>query len=170
MNIEQTLKYYYGITSLYHFTDRSNLKTIEAFGIQSLKNIFQQNIKVSRFGADDFSHALDRTYGLDAFVHLSFIKDHPMYHVAKSRGSIVDPVWLELDISVLFERSTFVSDKVANGRGAKICKVENIFNNIDFDTMLNGETFHERKEARKSEIIVKDSILTSKIIGVHNGY
>ncbi len=168
MNIENILRQY-GITSLYHFTDRSNLTTIEAYGLQSLDNIFQKNIAVSRFGADSLSHDLDRSFGLHRFVHLSFIKDHPMYHVAKSRGSIVDPVWLEIDISVLFAETTCVSDKVANGNSANFFNVNDISTAIDFDAMMYATDFNTKKEARKAEILVSNEIEISKIIGVHNG-
>ncbi len=86
MGIRETLEYY-GITSIYHFTDKANLKMIEKFDIQSLKNIHMFNIPVEHFGADETSHIIDKNRGLDEYVHLSFIKDHPMYHVAKKRGS-----------------------------------------------------------------------------------
>lgn len=39
MSIKETLENY-GITSIYHFTDKANLETIEEYGLQSLKNIF----------------------------------------------------------------------------------------------------------------------------------
>ena len=168
MNIENILRQH-GITSLYHFTDRSNLATIELYGLQSLENIIQKHIAVSHFGADSLSHDLDRNFGLHHFVHLSFIQDHPMYHVAKSRGSIVDPVWLEIDISVLFANTTCVSDKVANRNGAKFFNVHNMDMAIDFDAMCYGQDFNMRKEARKAEILVFNEIETSKIIGVYNG-
>ena len=39
MTIQETLSKY-EIHSIYHFTDKSNLKSIEEHSIQSLKNIF----------------------------------------------------------------------------------------------------------------------------------
>ena len=76
----------YGITSVYHFTDKANLESIKTYGIQSLQNIIQNDIDVQRFGADSLSHTLDAYKGLDRYVHLSFIKDHPMYHIAKKEA------------------------------------------------------------------------------------
>ena len=168
MSIQETLEQY-GITSLYHFTDRSNLKSIKKYGLQSLENIAQNNISVSRFGANRLSHSLDRVMGLDKFVHLSFIKDHPMYHVAKYRGSIVDPVWLEIDISVLFKKKTLICDTLANGYNANIFDVNRISDFINLDAMVYSREFNIRKEARKAEILVSNKIKIDKIIGVHSG-
>jgi hypothetical protein len=168
MNIQKILRKY-GITSLYHFTDRSNLQSIKKYGLQSLENIAQNNISVSHFGANRLSHSLDRVMGLDKFVHLSFIQDHPMYHIAKSRGGIVDPVWLEIDISVLFKKKTRICDSVANGYDANIFNVHGITDFINLDAMVYSRDFNIRKEARKAEILVSNKITIDKIIGVHNG-
>ena len=77
MGIRETLESY-GITSVYHFTDKANLRTIEQYGLQSLKNILSLNIPVKHFGAEELSHNLDQRKGLDHFVHLSFINDATM--------------------------------------------------------------------------------------------
>lgn len=94
MAIEEILKSLesYGITSIYHFTDKENLPIIEKYGLQSLKNIISYNIPVKRFGANELSHSLDKIKGLDKYVHLSFIKDHPMFFIAKNRGSLINPI------------------------------------------------------------------------------
>jgi hypothetical protein len=170
-NFEKIRKYLKkrGITSVWHFTDRSNLTSILKYGILSLKKIKQKNIMLEHTGADTLSHSLDKYKGLDQYIHLSFIKDHPMYHIAKSRQSIIDPVWLEIDISVLFEKNTLFCDKVANDSTAKLFKIDKIKKKIDFDTMLFSLIFDEYKEARKAEILVLDHISSDKILGVYNG-
>lgn len=168
MGIRETLEYY-GITSIYHFTDKANLKMIEKFDIQSLKNIHMFNIPVEHFGANETSHIIDKNRGLDEYVHLSFIKDHPMYHVAKKRGSIINPVWIEIDISVLYKQDTLFCNEVANAYGARTFTLDNVLKNIDFNTMLFEKDFGIRKEARKAEIMVFDSISTYLIKGFTDG-
>jgi len=168
MNIRETLSSF-GITSIYHFTDKSNLKSIEKYGIQSLFNIESKNINVSSYGANSLSHELDRKSGLDKFVHLSFLKDHPMYYSAKKRGAITTPIWLELDISILFEDDTLYCDKVANQTNSNIFKIENILDFIDFDKMINEKDFCKRVEVRKAEIMAYSSINLDKIKGVSYG-
>ena len=164
----------YGITSIYHFTDKANLETIEKYGSQSLKNICNLNIDVKHFGAEELSHMLDERRGLDKYVHLSFIKDHPMYHVSKSRGNLINPIWIELDSSILYENTTLFCDKVANQNGAKIFDINSILENINFEILtdnktLSGEDWKIRKEIRKAEIMALDSISTNKIKGITYG-
>lgn len=173
MTIKQILESY-GITSVYHFTDKANLQTIEKFGLQSLRNILIQNIPVKHFGAEELSHRLDQRRGLDQYVHLAFLKDHPMYHVAKQRGNLIEPVWIELDSSILYDESTLFCDKVANQNGANIFRLENILDSIDLkaltnDGYLNSEEWKARKELRKAEIMALDFIDTNKIRGITYG-
>lgn len=173
MNIKRTLENY-GITSIYHFTDEANLKTIGKFGLQSLKNILNRNIPVKHFGAEELSHILDERSGLDKYIHLSFIKDHPMYHVAKTRGNLINPVWIELDSSILYEDTTLFCDKVANQNGAEIFDIDEILEKINFEILtdnrfLSGEEWKIRKEIRKAEIMALDSISTNKIKGITYG-
>ena len=157
-----------GIESLWHFTDRSNLESIEKYGLQSLFNIGKKEIPVERFGADTLSHSLDRSKKLDRFVHLAFVDDHPMYHMALSRENIVDPVWIEIDLSVIFEENILFSSMVANTTGAPIFKLEEVQKRINFDKMFNKD-FETMKNARKAEILVHSSITPDKIIKVYDG-
>lgn len=166
---QQTQFSNYGLTSAWHFTDASNRSSIEKYGIQSLYNIIALDISVSRYGANDLSHELDRKRGLDKYVHLSFIKDHPMYHIAKKRGTIVTPMWIEIDISVLLETMTRFCDRVANAKQPNIFSLSSVFKYIDFETMLHSSNFYEMKEARKAEIMAYGSINTNLIKGFHYG-
>lgn len=168
MDIKKTLANL-GITSVYHFTDRANLDTIEKYGIQSLKNIMEKSIPVKHFGAEELSHTLDQRKGLDNYVHLSFIKDHPMYHISKRRGNLKDPVWIELDTTILYEKSTLFCDQVANASAASLFEIDEVLQKIDFDKLLFEQDFNTRKEARKAEILVHRSIPTKYIKGVTNG-
>lgn len=168
MDIKETLENY-GITSIYHFTDKANLNMIEKFGIQSLKNILSLDIPVKHFGAEELSHNLDKRKGLDKYVHLSFVKDHPMYHVAKRRGNIIDPIWIELDSSILFKEDTRFCNEVANKNGAHIFKIYDVLKFIDFNTLLLPSHSYERKEARKAEIMAYDKISTNLIKGITYG-
>lgn len=173
MSIKETLENY-GITSIYHFTDKANLETIEEYGLQSLKNILIQSIPVKHFGAEELSHMLDERRGLDKYVHLSFIQYHPMYSVAKARGTLITTVWIELDCSILYDDTTYFCDTVANQNGANIFKIDSILENINFEILTNNrhlssEEWKVRKEIRKAEIMAFDSISLNKIKGITYG-
>lgn len=159
-----------GIKSVWHFTDLDNLDSILSYGLLSLKTLKTMNIK-SRFGASESSHILDEYLGLDRFVHLAFVKDHPMYHVAKKRGSLRNPIWLELDVNVVNFTNVKISDRIASASDAKIYNAEeigDIGSLIDFEGM-SSNCFDRRKEARKAEIMVPNIIQVKFIKDIYYG-
>jgi hypothetical protein len=159
----------YGIKSIWHFTDESNLESISRYGLLSLNDIKRQQIKVSRYGATHSSHLQDIRKGLDKFVHLAFVKDHPMYHIAKRDGRIINPVWVEIDLSAISDRNTIFSNMLANTHNAKIFNGSMLEKMIDFKTILYEDDFNIRKEARKAEIMVANQISIDKIKGFSYG-
>ncbi|MGN0029398.1 MAG: DUF4433 domain-containing protein [Marinilabiliaceae bacterium] len=103
---------HYGITRLYHFTDRSNIAGIaRSGGLLSWRRICQQGVNVPRPGGSDTSHSLDMSLGLDDYVRLSFVQGHPMMYVAvKNDHRIDDPVVLEISTDVLLDERVLFSD------------------------------------------------------------
>ncbi len=103
-----------GITKLYHFTDRRNLKSIvEHGGLVSWGDACDRDMSIAAPGGSDTSHSLDRRMGLEYYVRLSFIPDHPMMHVAMNDGRIDDPVILEIDPQVAYLGGSKFSDRNA---------------------------------------------------------
>lgn len=174
MSIKKTLNYY-GITSIWHFTDLSNLESIEKNGVLSLRNIIKNKINVSCYGADDLSHNLDKRYGLDKYVHLSFIKEHPMQYVKTRDGDIPNPIWLEIDASVLFGSYSMFSDQVANKTSAKVYDIEDLTEYMDLDVLWGRTNWKDpqiqkrRRAAKYGEIMIKDKISIRDIVGVSHG-
>ena len=72
-----------GITKLYHFTDRANLASIKEYGgLYSWYYCQENNITIPKPGGSRTSWALDKQKGLENYVHVSFVKEHPMLYVA----------------------------------------------------------------------------------------
>lgn len=149
--IVNTLIELYGIECLWHFTDKSNISSIRQCGLLSLARLRASNIQVN-FGANDLSHKLDEHYGLDRYVHLSFVQDHPMFFVINK-----DLVWIRVSLSVLFLPDVMVSSEVANKNHARLWPASKVLEVINFDSMF-GEDFDRAKEAKKAEILVPDHI------------
>lgn len=168
MNIQKVLNSH-GIKSIWHFTDKSNLETISKHGILSLREIIKSNVTVHCYGANNLSHSLDISLGLDKFVHLSFVKDHPMYYIAKRDGRIVTPIWLEIDLSVLHVDNTIFSDEVANKNGASRFGADKLERMIDFDSLMYPKDFSTKVKVRKAEIMVANNITLDSIRGVYYG-
>ena len=166
----------HNIRCLWHFTDKSNLDLIVNFGgILSLKHITERNIKVPVFGGNEWSHDADRHKGLDHYVHLTFLDDHPMLYTAKQEERIKDPIWLFIDPSILLNSGVRYSADVSNKSGVEIVDEETAKNEIDFDVLFtfmdwrNPEIQQRRQTALKSEILIPDIIPLDKIKAWKNG-
>ncbi len=175
MNIKAILQHY-GINSIWHFTDLSNLESIKKHGVLSLRNIINSRIDVACYGANELSHNLDVSKGLDQFVHLSFIKEHPMQYVKTKSGEIPNPVWLEIDASVLFKNRSIFSKQVANKSGAKLYgNINDLAKYIDLDVLWsrtdwsNPQIQQRRKEAKYGEIMIQNKINIQDIVGIYRG-
>lgn len=166
MNLQETLNHY-GITSIWHFTDASNLASIEKYGLLSLDLLAQQKIHVPCYGGDELSHRLDRGKGLDKFVHLAIIRDHPMQYIKVKNGIIKNPIWLEIDTSVLFENESGCCNQLANASFAQCYKIENLDKVIDLKKLLDNPA--PKDPIKRAQLIVANKIDYSKIKGIHHG-
>ena len=166
MNLAETLKHF-NITSIWHFTDESNLASIKKHGLLSLALLNKQNIDVSCYGGNELSHNLDQGKGLDKYVHLSIVKDHPMQYIKKQKGEIPNPIWLEIDISVLFENKSGCCSELANAGTAKCYNIKDLDKVIDLQILLNNPRYDN--PIRKAQLIVANKIDYSKIKGVTRG-
>jgi hypothetical protein len=154
--------------SFWHFTDASNLESIKKYGLKSLWEIKRNNIKVNRFGGNELSHTLDYYKNLDLYVHLAFINDHPMYHYAKKDKRILNPVWIEIDIRILYHKECYFCPTIANKKNAQLYTFDRIKEKSMIDRMFN-EINIIRRMARKAEVLVKRSIEPYFIKGFHYG-
>ena len=66
-----------------------------------------------RKGSSKLSRKLDQNKGLGDFVRLSFTPNHPMLYVALKEARLVDPIVLEIDLSVILIPGTRFSDRNA---------------------------------------------------------
>jgi len=105
--------------------------------------------------------------GLDKFVHLSLIKEHPMQYNKVREGLIPNPVWLEIDISVLFENHSRCCNQIANATSAVCHDIQNLAEVIDMDSLINNP--YCSYEIKKAQLIVANRIDYSKIKGIHYG-
>lgn len=88
-----------GITALYHFTDRKNIKSIkEKRGLLSWDYLHKNNIKIVNQGGTNESMQLDLRYGLEDYVRLSFCQDHPMKHRLIVEGADIILLRISLDV------------------------------------------------------------------------
>jgi ssDNA thymidine ADP-ribosyltransferase, DarT len=106
------------IPALYHFTDTRNLAQIRAFGaILSVEKLKEKGVKEFYPGGNDISLEADAKAGMDKYVHLCFLPNHPMEFLAREAGRIVKSIFLDIDPAILYEPNVMFSNGVSNKTG-----------------------------------------------------
>ncbi len=167
-----------GITKLYHFTDRRNLKSIvEHGGLVSWGDACDRDMSIAAPGGSDTSHSLDRRMGLEYYVRLSFVPNHPMMHVAMNDGRIDDPVILEIDPQVAYLGGSKFSDRNAAraSAGVKVGDSLSDLRNLRFN-LFNKSYFDldsDEKPYYQAEVLVFHEVplcYIRNITSVYHGY
>lgn len=121
-------------------------------------------------GGNQWSIDADNCMGMQNYIHLCFLDEHPMEWLAKEKGRI-DPVWLEISTEVLDFSGVKYCAGVANQAGAVYLTSSQAIKNMDFDYLFNWHDFNvienrdRHNEAKKYEILVPGSIPINYIVG-----
>jgi hypothetical protein len=166
----------YKFDEIWHFTDKSNLDLIiEHKGLLSLGELDRRGINIPILGGNNWSHDADKIKGVQEYVHLAFIDDHPMLYRAKQEGRIPEPIWLKIDSSILLEDNVLYTLEVSNKAGVPILQPEEAIEEIDFEVLSTRTDWSDpeiqarRQAALKSEILIPDFVPIEKILGYKNG-
>ena len=148
------------INTLFHFTDKANLKSIKKYGgLYSWQHCDSNNIYIPSPGGNELSRNLDKSKGLEDYVRVSFTRNHPMMFVEHTRDR--NNIILELDPEVVYLKSTLYSDVNANRKGASIGNDLSYFKKIRFDLFKYPNHFKLSEDERpyyQAEILVKSHI------------
>ena len=154
-----------GIAGFYHFTDKSNLKSIkENGGLFSWNYCDLNRIEIPKPGGSLVSRQNDTVNGKKDFVRIAFNKEHPMLFIAQNDRRISRPVWLDIDIEVAYFEHTEFSDKNAAAFSSYtpiIGKETQHLANIRFDILKKAEIvkhyklLDDEKPYNQAEVLVK---------------
>lgn len=162
---------HHGITKLYHFTDRANIPSIKANGGLCSWYYCQQNdITIPRPGGSSTSWILDERKGLQNFVRVSFVRDHPMLYIARQDGRINNPVILEISIEQCFKLATRYATQNAAKNGVTADTTFERFNSIRFP-LLRRRYFDlsaDEKPFYQAEILVLEKIPLEDITNINS--
>jgi hypothetical protein len=172
MTVDEFARTYFRDKYLYHFTDVRNLPSILATGgLLPWAELKRRGIEVLAPGGNDWSHDADARYGMDAYVHLCFIDNHPMEYVARKNGHIEQTRFLKISPEILQTPGLKFSPGVSNKADVPIFDLEHALSEMkpDFDIILNKHDFKDPavqarlQPARKYELLVPD-IVPAKLI------
>lgn len=158
-----------GVRCLYHFTDKRNIPSIKIHGgLFSWYYCRKHNITIPCQGGDEESRDLDKKYGLEDYVRLSFCDDHPMAYRLKLDGS--DIVLLKIKIDVSFLKNTMFSDmNAADKRHTHGAALQHL-RNVDFGaTKMHYLRNDDPKfKAHQAEVMVKTFIPKEYILNIED--
>lgn len=160
------------IKKLYHFTDRDNLQSIiQNGGLYSWADCEEKGITIAKPGGSDSSRSLDARDGLQRYVRVSFVTQHPMMYVAMNEGRISNPVLLEIDPQVIYWNGSKYADRNATKNGAQVGGDIDDFKAIHFSAVKTRKHFDLDDDEQKfyqAEVLVKNCIPLEYIRNIGN--
>jgi hypothetical protein len=159
------------INILYHFTDQSNLKSIkDNGGLFSWHYCDRNNIVIPMTGNSALGRSLDLQFGLEDYVRLSFIKDHPMKYVAIDEGRITKPYLLNVSTEVCYFENTKFSDMNAADKRHKNEDSANFLSTLKFN-LFEKKYFDLNaieKKQYQAEVLIKTWIPAEYITNLND--
>lgn len=166
----------YGKNGIWHFTDQSNLQSIiDNGGLLSLAEANKRGVRIAAPGGNQWSHDADRLNGVDDYVHLAFLDEHPMLHYTRTDGRTPNPIWLKISIDILDAYGVRYTTDVSNKAGIPLLSPEEARDAIDHQVMFtymdwrDPEVRQRRKLAIKGEILIPKTVPINLIIEQKNG-
>lgn len=161
------------ITKLYHFTDFDNLESIiKNGGLYSWADCEEKGIQIPKPGGSGPSRSLDLRDGLEHYVRLSFVEDHPMKFVAMNEGRISNPVLLEIDLETALWEDSLYADRNATRNGAKVGSSVDDLKAVRFGLFHRMIRYFDMSEEAKmhyqAEVLVKNFIPLKYITNIGN--
>lgn len=161
-----------GITKLYHFTDRENLQSIiQNGGLYSWADCEEKGITIAKPGGSDSSRSLDTRDGLQHYVRVSFVTQHPMMYVAMNEGRISNPVLLEIDPQVICWKDSKYADRNATKNGARVGGDVEDFKAIHFSSVKARKHFdldNDEQKYYQAEVLIKNFVPLEYIKNIGN--
>jgi hypothetical protein len=158
-----------GVKVLYHFTDRENLQSIRKNGLLSLDYINRKKI-ISSTGGDATLQSADRSYNNEDYIHLSFVKRHPMGWRLKRENKNRDFVILKISPDVAYSESTVFSDINAANPNHIQGPEFSVLNRVNISSVNSkySQQDSEEQEQKAAEVLVRRTIPINYILNLDN--
>ncbi len=159
------------ITTLYHFTDKENIRFIKKYGgLFSWYYLRKEGIDVPYEGGGSLSKDLDRRYGLEDFVRVCFTENHPMMYVARNEGRIPNPIILKISTEVCEFKDTRFANMNATRNGHNCGETLIDLQKINFAIVSQRTHFNlseQEKPYYQAEVLVKTWIPIEYITNIN---
>lgn len=165
--IEKSTQHQY----LYHFTDETNLVSINERGLASKSKMRSECWWPNTTGGNALSQQLDTSKGIDFYVSLCFTPNHGMAYLAQKDGRLPNPKYLRISPEVLRIEETKIALGVANASGVEILSVKDAIDRLDVEVIYTRTDWSDSavqtrlKTAEKFEILVPNEVPRALIVG-----
>jgi ssDNA thymidine ADP-ribosyltransferase, DarT len=155
--------------SFYHFTDTRNLDSIREHGLLSMRELRHRGI-IPITGGNEWSLDADARCGMDAYVHLCFLRQHGMEWRARQDGRIAQSRFLRISPEVLRLPGVLITDEVSNKAGVIPKPADEMIPKLDYEVMYtrtdwkNPAIRARRDKAKLYEILVPSNVPTDYIL------
>jgi hypothetical protein len=122
-----------GATHIYHFTSVANLPSIRQHGLLSYREMRLRGLVPCAPGGDGWSRATDDSKGLDKYVHLCFLPEHPMECCVRDR--VGGTKFLEVSVQVLAAPGVMGCGGLANSGAAVLLPIETLLEQISLGAL-----------------------------------
>lgn len=161
--------------AFFHFTDTRNLPSIRAHGLLSMQQLRSRRISVPAPGGNQWSFDTDVASGMDRYVHLSFLTDHPMAYHAVIGCRIIDVFYLRVRPEVLKTPGAMITCDVANKAGVVPGRPDEMLGKLDLEVMYTRTDWKDKaiqerlRAAHKCEILIPDQVPSRFLENIGNG-
>jgi hypothetical protein len=162
-----------GICHLFHFTDEENLPLIREHGILTYRELLKRGIVPPKTGGNEWSREADTYKGVDTYVHLCLLDQHPMEFVASRDGHLNRTRFLKISVDVLSYQDVMGCSDVANKAGVAILPIQQALDAMDLEILFgevvnfqNVELRNRYNQARKSEVLIPATITPNLILNL----
>lgn len=161
--------------NFFHFTDTRNLPLIRQHGILSMRESRRLAIDVPACGGNDWSLDADVQCGMDAYVHLCLMQDHPMEYIARRDRRIVRTKFLAIRPEVILLPGVLMTTGVSNKSDVLPQAPEVVLGSLDLEVVYqrtdwkNPSVRSRRDAAKKYEVLVPTRIPLNMVTNLSDG-
>ena len=156
---------------LYHFTDQTNLQSIDSRGLLSKKQMRKEKLQPQYTGGNALSRQLDTDRGIDSYVSLCLTTDHGMAYHAKKEGRLPNLIYLAISPEVLEIDGACIALGVANATDVEILPVSEAIGKLDLEVLYTRTNWSDPvtrrrlHDAEKFEVLIPNGVPRNLIVG-----